>query len=259
MRKLNALIFDVDGTLAETEEAHRVAFNEIFNEYDLDWNWNVQLYGELLAVAGGKERIKFYIESYRPDFKSPDDLTAWIAKLHQQKTVRYNEIITNRPIPLRPGVRRLIEEARREKIRLAIATTTSLQNVVNLLKSSLAPDAITWFDVIAAGDMVSAKKPSPELYHYALKELELPAEQCIAFEDSKIGLQAAMGANIPTLITASNYTRHQDFTGALLALDNLGEPDHPFTVLAGDAGNARYVDMALLRSFYEYTKQKSNW
>jgi len=247
MRKLNALIFDVDGTLAETEEAHRVAFNEIFNEYDLDWDWNVQLYGELLAVAGGKERIKFYLDSYCADLKSPDDLTAWIAKLHQQKTVRYNEIITNRPIPLRPGVRRLIEEARREKIRLAIATTTSLQNVVNLLESSLAPDAVTWFDVIAAGDMVSAKKPAPDLYQYALKELGLPAEQCIAFEDSKIGLQSAMGANIPTLITASDYTRHQDFTGALLALDNLGEPDHPFTVLAGDAGKARYVDMALLQ------------
>jgi HAD superfamily hydrolase (TIGR01509 family) len=247
MKKLNALIFDVDGTLAETEEAHRIAFNEIFKEYDLNWDWDVQLYGELLAVAGGKERIKFYIENYLPDFKSPDNLTAWIAKLHQQKTARYNEIITNRPIELRPGIRRLIEQARREKIRLAIATTTSLPNVSNLLKASLAPDAITWFDVIAAGDMVSAKKPDPELYHYALKELALPAEQCIAFEDSKIGLQSAMGANIPTLITASFYTRHQDFTGALLALDNLGEPEHPFTVLAGDAGNARYVDIALLQ------------
>lgn len=246
MKKLNALIFDVDGTLAETEEAHRIAFNEIFNEYHLDWNWDAQLYGELLAVAGGKERIKFYLERYLPHFKTPDDLIAWIAKLHQQKTVRYNEIITNRPIPLRPGIRRLIEEARREKIRLAIATTTSLQNVINLLESSLAPDAMTWFDVIAAGDMVPAKKPAPDLYHYALKELGLPAEQCIAFEDSNIGLRSAMGANIPTLITASHYTRHQDFTGALLALDNLGEPAQPFTVLMGEAGEARYVDMALL-------------
>ncbi len=244
MKKLNALIFDVDGTLAETEEAHRVAFNETFAEYQLDWHWNVKLYGELLAVTGGKERIKFYLENYPPDYPHSDD---FIAELHQKKTACYNEMLVHRPIPLRPGVRRLLEEARREGIQLAIATTTSLKNVTTLLEYSLTPEAVSWFKVIAAGDMVSAKKPAPDVYHYALKKLGLPAEQCIAIEDSYNGNRSALDAQIPTLITVSNYTRHEDFTGALLVLDHLGEPDQNFTVLAGGVGDARYVDVNMLR------------
>jgi len=247
MAEINALIFDIDGTLAETERAHCVAFNETFAEYNLDWHWNAELYGELLAVTGGKERIKFYLDRYRPDDPRPDNLDAFIAELHQKKTARYNKMLAHRPIPLRLGVRRLLEEARREGIRLAIATTTSLKNVTNLLKYSIAPEAVAWFEVIAAGDMVLAKKPAADIYHYALKELRLKAAQCIAIEDSYNGIRAATGAGIPTLITVSDYTRHQDFTGALLVLDHLGEPDQPFTVLAGDAGDARYVDVAMLR------------
>jgi HAD superfamily hydrolase (TIGR01509 family) len=248
MTKLNALIFDVDGTLAETErDAHRVAFNDTFAEYKLDWHWSVEHYGELLAVTGGKERMKFYLERYRPDYPRPDNLDAFIAELHRNKTARYNDMLRSSPIPLRPGVRRLMEEARREGIRLAIATTTSLDNVTTLLEHSLAPDAVGWFDVIAAGEMVSAKKPAPDIYDYALKKLELPAAQCIAIEDSYNGIRAAKGANVPTLITVSDYTRHEDFTGAELVLNHLGEPDQAFTVLAGNAGEARYVDVAMLR------------
>jgi beta-phosphoglucomutase-like phosphatase (HAD superfamily) len=124
MNELKALIFDVDGTLAETErDGHRVAFNDTFAEYNLDWHWSVKLYGELLAVTGGKERMKFYLDSYRPDYPRPADLDAFIADLHRAKTGRYNDLLKNNPIPLRPGIRRLIEEARREGIRLAIAPT----------------------------------------------------------------------------------------------------------------------------------------
>jgi len=246
MTKLKALIFDVDGTLAETErDAHRVAFNDTFAEYGLDWVWNVELYGELLAVTGGKERMKFYLEHYRPDHPPADD--AFIAELHKNKTARYNKMLRDRPIPPRPGVRRLVEEARREGIRLAIATTTSLENVTTLLERSLAPDAVGWFDVIAAGEMVSAKKPAPDIYNYALTKLGLPAAQCIAIEDSYNGIRSARGANVPTLITVSDYTRNEDFTGALLVLNHLGEPDQAFTVLAGNAGEASYVDVAMLR------------
>ncbi len=246
MTKLKALIFDVDGTLAETErDAHRVAFNETFAEYKLDWDWSVDLYGELLAVTGGKERMKFYLERYRPDVPRVDD--AFIAELHQNKTAHYNEMLRSRPIPLRPGVRRLVEEARCEGIRLAIATTTSLDNVTTLLEHSLAPDAVGWFDVIAAGDMVSLKKPAPDIYDYALKNLGLPAGECIAIEDSYNGIRSAMAANVPTLVTVSDYTRNEDFTGALLVLNHLGEPDQAFTVLAGNAGEASYVDVAMLR------------
>lgn len=248
MNELKALIFDVDGTLAETErDGHRVAFNDTFAEYNLDWHWSVKLYGELLAVTGGKERMKFYLDSYRPDYPRPADLDAFIADLHRAKTARYNDLLKNNPIPLRPGIRRLMEEARREGIRLAIATTTSINNVTTLLECSLDPNAINWFDAIAAGDMVPAKKPAADIYQLALQKLGLTAEQCIAFEDSKNGIRSAMGANIPTLVTVSDYTRHEDFTGALLVLDHLGESEQPFTVLAGNVGNSHYVDVAMLR------------
>jgi len=251
MAELKALIFDVDGTLAETErDAHRVAFNDTFAENKLDWDWSVELYGELLAVTGGKERMKFYLERYRPDFPRPNDLDGFVAELHKQKTAHYTNLLVQHPIPLRPGVRRLLEEARREGIRLAIATTTTPQNVTSLLENSLAPESLDWFEVIAAGNAVPDKKPAPDIYHYALEKLELPAENCIAFEDSQNGIRSAIAANLSTLITVSDYTRNEDFSGALLVLNHLGEPEQPFTVLAGESGEASYVDLAMLRRLH---------
>ena len=248
MNELKALIFDVDGTLAETErDAHRVAFNETFAQYHLDWHWSVELYGELLAVTGGKERIKFYLDRYRPDYQPPNNLDAFIAELHQQKTARYNAMLVNNPIPLRPGVRRLLKAARDEGLHLAIATTTSLQNVITLLEGSLGPATANWFKVIAAGDVVAAKKPAPDIYHYALKALGLKPTQCLAIEDSGNGIRSALGADIPTIITVNDYTRQEDFTGALLVVDHLGEPEQPVTVLAGEIGTNKYVDIAVLR------------
>jgi HAD superfamily hydrolase (TIGR01509 family) len=248
MAELKALIFDVDGTLAETErDAHRVAFNETFAKYKLNWHWSVEQYGELLAVTGGKERMKFYLKRDHPDYSPPSDLNGFIAELHNNKTARYNELLTQYPISLRPGVRRLLEEARCSGLRLAIATTTTLLNVKTLLEHSLSYDAMEWFDVIAAGDIVPAKKPAPDVYDYVLKELGLSAEQCIAFEDSGNGICSAKAANLRTIITINDYTENEDFTGAELVLNHLGEPDNPFTVLAGDAGDACYVDISLLR------------
>lgn len=248
MSELQALIFDVDGTLAETErDAHRVAFNETFAQYHLDWDWSVELYGELLTVTGGKERIQFYLDRYRQDYSRPSNLNAFITELHQEKTARYNAMLVNQPIPLRPGVHRLLAEARQEGLRLAIATTTSLQNVITLLEGSLGTAAVNWFEVIAAGDLVTAKKPAPDIYHYALKALKLKPTQCLAIEDSGNGIRSALGAHIPTIITVNDYTRHEDFTGALLVVDHLGEPNQPLTVLAGKVAPVQYVDIALLR------------
>lgn len=245
MTKLKALIFDVDGTLAETErDAHRIAFNETFAAHELGWDWSVKLYGDLLAVTGGKERMKFYAKQYHPS--DPPLTDQYIAELHKDKTARYNAMLVNNPIPLRPGVRRIIEEARAEGIRLAISTTTSPKNVSSLLENSLTADAMSWFEVVAAGDIVEAKKPASDIYDYALKELKLKPEECFAFEDSGNGIRSALGANIPTIITVNDYTAHENFTGAKLVLNNLGEPDQAFTVLAGDAGDAKYVDMAML-------------
>ncbi|MDM8565393.1 HAD family hydrolase [Candidatus Halobeggiatoa sp. HSG11] len=249
MKELQALLFDVDGTLAETErDAHRVAFNETFAEYKLDWNWSIKLYGKLLAVTGGKERMKFFLDKYRPGYKQLNDAHDFIIELHKNKTKRYNNMLRDNPLVLRPGVRRLLEEARNEGVRLGIATTTTPENVTSLLEHSLAPDAVSWFEVIAAGSMAKAKKPAPDIYNYALQQMNLQADQCIAIEDSQNGIRSAQAAGIPTLITVSNYTRNEDFSGAMLVLDNLGEPNQPLTVLKGDVGDATYVNINLLKN-----------
>jgi HAD superfamily hydrolase (TIGR01509 family) len=245
MTQLQALIFDVDGTLADTErDGHRIAFNRAFAEAGLDWNWSVSLYGELLEVAGGKERIRFYLNKYSPDFQPPAEWDKFLAGLHALKTKHYQELLATGAIPLRPGVKRLLEEARKEGVRLAIASTSALPNVTALLKETLDTD---WFEVIAAGDIVPAKKPAPDIYYYVLDVMGLAADDCLVFEDSPQGLQAAQKAGLKTVVTVNGYTEKQDFAGASLVVSHLGEPEQSFSVLAGDAGNASYVDMALAR------------
>jgi HAD superfamily hydrolase (TIGR01509 family) len=245
---LAAFIFDVDGTLADTErDGHRVAFNQAFAEAGLDWHWDVDLYGALLAVTGGKERMRYYLDQYRPDWVRPAGLDRLIAQLHAAKTRFYTELLAHGGIPLRPGVGRLLDEARSAGIRLAIATTTTPENVTALLAHALAPEAVDWFEVIAAGDVVPAKKPAPDIYQYALAKLGMDAEECLAFEDSVNGLRAARDAGLRTVITVNDYTLEQDFTDAALVLDQLGEPTAPFSVLAASVPihDKTYFDLSL--------------
>ncbi|WP_013323490.1 HAD family hydrolase [Gloeothece verrucosa] len=244
MSKLQALIFDVDGTLAETERyGHRLAFNQAFSQAKLSWDWSESIYGELLAVAGGKERIRYYLQQYNPEFQSPSDLDQFIAQLHLSKTQYYRDLLGQGAIPLRPGVKRLIEEARSQGIIIAIATTSALPNVLALLEPTLPPH---WFEVIAAGDIVAAKKPAPDIYYYVLDKLGLAAGECLVFEDSYHGLQAATKAGLKTIVTVNDYTKDQDFSEAILVLDHLGEPDLPFTIMKGIELNSQYVDVSLL-------------
>lgn len=258
MSQLQALIFDVDGTLADTErDGHRVAFNRAFADAGLDWDWSVQLYGELLEVTGGKERIRYFLDRYRPEFQRPDDLDAFIAGLHRAKTDHYTAMLADGAIPMRAGVARLLNEARAAGMRLAIATTTTPANVTALLKYALAPDAESWFEVIAAGDIVPAKKPAPDIYHYALEQMGLSADDCLAFEDSQNGIVSSRDAGLETVVVVNGYTREHDFSGALLVIDEFGEPDTPFTVLAGDAGGARCFDLELARRLHAQGRRRS--
>jgi HAD superfamily hydrolase (TIGR01509 family) len=250
MPQLQAVIFDVDGTLADTErDGHRVAFNRAFAAAGLDWEWSVELYGKLLEITGGKERIRFYLEQYNPDAILPETLGSTlaeqIASLHAAKTKYYEQLLAENVIPLRPGVKRLLLEAREQGIRLAIATTTTPANVTALLENALSPEAMGWFEVIGAGDIVPAKKPAPDIYHYVLQALDLAPEVCLAMEDSRQGLRSALQAGLTTVITVNGYTQHQDFSGAALVIDQLGEPDAGFQTIAGDSGQSTYFDVAL--------------
>ncbi len=250
MPDLQALLFDVDGTLADTErDGHRVAFNLAFRAAGLDWDWSVEAYGSLLAVAGGKERIRHFIATERPSFSPPQDLNTFVAQLHRAKTDHYTQLLGQGKIPLRPGVQRLLAEARQAGIRLGIVTTTTPANVTALLESTLGPDSLRWFELIAAGDVVPAKKPAADIYHYTLEAMKLLPQQCLAFEDSYNGIVSSTRAGIPTVITVNDYTCNQNFAGAALVLNHLGDPGLPFQVLGGqDPGAATYFDLNLARS-----------
>jgi HAD superfamily hydrolase (TIGR01509 family) len=247
MSKLEALIFDVDGTLADTErDGHRIAFNQAFKEFNLDWHWDEELYGKLLAVTGGKERMAFYLEKFNTDYAVDDSTADLIKELHAAKTRHYTELLASSAIPLRPGVKRLINEARSKGMRIAISTTTTPANVTALLEHALAPGSSDWFEVIAAGDIVPAKKPAPDIYDWALEKLNLPAESCLAFEDSVNGIKSSQGAHLKTIITINGYTQHDDFDGAAIVLDNMGEPDASFNTISGDNHGHSYIDLDML-------------
>ena len=252
MYRPNALIFDVDGTLADTErDGHRVAFNRAFGEAGLDWDWSVDLYGRLLSVTGGKERIQYFLDEFHRSFRRPEDLNGFIADLHRSKTRHYMAMMAEGAIPLRPGVRRLLEEARAAGVRLAIATTTTPENVTALIGSTLPAGAAGWFEVIGAGDIVERKKPAPDIYSWVLQQMSLKPQEVMAFEDSAHGVTAAHQAGISQIVvTVNDYTRSQDFADAAVVLDHLGECDSPATALAGEAPRDGVVNLSYLEMLF---------
>jgi HAD superfamily hydrolase (TIGR01509 family) len=240
MSALQALIFDVDGTLAETEELHREAFNEAFAAAALPWRWDRPLYAELLAVTGGKERIAHFEQVMRHPAPLPP---AQVAALHRDKTARYTARVAAGGLALRPGVRRLLQDARAAGLKLAIATTTSRPNVDALL-AACAPVPV--FDVIAAGDEVAAKKPAPDIYTLALQRLELPPSACIALEDTANGLRSARGAGLACVMTVSAYGGTGPFENAACVVSHLGDADEPAELIAGPPLAGGMVDLAYL-------------
>jgi HAD superfamily hydrolase (TIGR01509 family) len=258
MASLKAIIFDVDGTLADTEELHRQAFNLAFNEFGMDWQWSPAEYHELLLVSGGRERIERYLEfrEFEPDARKRHRLAR---SVHERKSEIYRTLLTGTGIALRPGVERLIREAVRTGVKLGIATSSSRRNVETLLATTLGSGGIDLFEVVVTCDIVEEKKPSPAVYREVLARLALQPEDCVAIEDTRNGNLAALAAGITTIITTHAYTVDNDFRGAALVIDQLGEPDRPFRVLEGDADGAGWVDVALLRKLVSRVPAGAGW
>lgn len=217
---LQALIFDVDGTLAETEELHRRAFNETFAEAGLPWVWSQAAYKELLKTTGGKERMARHATEIGID---PASLP--IAELHRAKTARYVDLMARGEIALRPGIDALIREARVAGRKVGVATTTSFENVEALARAVWGKGAREVFDDVAAGDMVAAKKPAPDVYDLALRQLGVAAADAVALEDSRNGLRSAQAAGLRCVISPGPYTADEDFSGADLIVGCFTELD----------------------------------
>jgi HAD superfamily hydrolase (TIGR01509 family) len=218
---LRALIFDVDGTLAETEEAHRLAFNQAFAESGLDWVWDRTTYHVLLDVSGGAERLRSFINGLPPQ-QQPPHLDALIADLHRRKSTIYTARLKAGEFGFRPGVLRLMAEARRQGLVLAIASNTSRRGVEALLERATDEWGIAHpFAAIACGEDAPRKKPDPQVYQLVLDHLGLPAASCLAIEDSTNGVRAAISAGLAVVVSKSICTLRSDFTGARAVFDNL--------------------------------------
>jgi len=220
MTQLRALLFDVDGTLAETErDGHRVAFNQAFLEHGLPWHWSERRYGELLAITGGKERIAHFAAEEEPGWLRRPAAMDTIAAIHASKNRRYQELVAGGAIALRRGLRSLLAEARRAGLRMGVVTTTSRGNLDALLAVTLDRESRDALTPRISGEDVRHKKPDPECYRLALQHLGLQPEQALAVEDSRNGLLAARGAGLQVLIVRSFYFEREDFGGAWQVAD----------------------------------------
>ena len=223
-RKLQALIFDCDGVLVDTErDGHRVAFNRAFAKKGLNIEWDVHLYGDLLKVSGGKERMRHYFNTHQ----WPDNITDkddFIKDLHQLKTECFMQIIESSQLPLRPGVARLVDEAIEDDITLVVCSTSNERAVSLVVERLLGPERRSCFATIFAGDVVSRKKPDPEIYNLAAHQLNLEPTQCVVVEDSRNGFLAAQAAGMHCIVTTNGYTEHEDFSQADLVVSELGDP-----------------------------------
>jgi HAD superfamily hydrolase (TIGR01509 family) len=229
---LKALIFDCDGVLVDTErDAHRPGFNRAFAEHGIDAEWSVELYAKLLLTAGGKERMVVYFDEFGwPEGADTDEAKKeLILALHQTKTRITSEIVAE--LPVRPGVLRIIDEARAAGVRLGVCTTSN-PKFIDAVLDLFGTERKAAFEFVHAGDVVAKKKPAPDIYLLALETLGLPASDCVVVEDSRNGLLAATRAGIATLVTMSTYTHEEDFTEAARVVSELGDEPNVQVTLA---------------------------
>jgi HAD superfamily hydrolase (TIGR01509 family) len=222
---LRAIIFDCDGVLVDTErDGHRVGFNRAFKQFGIDADWDVALYGKLLQVAGGKERMRAYFDEYGwpAGAESEEAKDALIKDLHKAKTEITASLVGEGALQLRPGVSRIVDEALASDVILGVCTTSNPRFIEAVL-DLFGPERKARFGFVHAGDVVAKKKPDPEIYELAKMSLRLPVHECIVIEDSRNGLLAAKGAALPTLITTSTYTVDEDFSEADRVVPELGD------------------------------------
>ena len=228
---MKALIFNCDGAIVDSErDGHRVAFNEAFKQMGIKVDWSTGLYGSLLKIAGGKERLRYYFDIYGWPRKY-NDREQLIRDLHELKTESYIKIIRDGKIPLRTGILRLIDDAFNEGILVAICSASSEQTVHLLAERLLGAERMKHIAGIFAGDMVSMKKPDPAIYDLTSSELKTDPRQCVVIEDSRIGLLAATGAGMHCVITKSFYTQNEDFFEADAVYEELGDPPEEHATL----------------------------
>ncbi len=246
---LEAVIFDVDGTLAETEELHRQAFNEAFERHGRDWRWDRAAYHDLLAVEGGLARIRAHVEAVAPRELANLEHAGALEAIHATKSAIYPSLV-EQGVPLRPGVARLLRDVRSSGLKLAACTTSTRETFEALILGALGFDALDWFSAVVAREDVDAVKPDPAPYLATLDRLGVAAGAAMVIEDSGRGLAAARAAGVETLAVPGLYTRDDDLSGAALAVSDLGEPAAPFEVLAGDPGPFGYVSTDALRVWH---------
>lgn len=249
--RLKALIFDCDGVIAETErDGHRVAFNRAFKEAGLDVEWSVDEYRELVKIAGGKERMKAYFAKHSDIFPPERFNELYINALHKRKTEIFMDMNVKGELPIRPGIKRIIEEAHNRGIILSVCSTSNEKSVISLLESVLGPQYLNWFDGIFAGDIVKAKKPAPDIYNLVKERFGLQGPECFVVEDSRNGLLAAKAAGMHCIVTVSFYSTDEDFSEADAVVSSLGESDQPVEFLKWpsdlDSSSFKYITVDAL-------------
>jgi HAD superfamily hydrolase (TIGR01509 family) len=253
---VNALIFDCDGVLADTERyGHLPSFNQTFREFGLPLEWSEDDYGRKLQIAGGKERMA---SELTPEFvqanrlpADPDALAAEVAKWHKRKTQLYTEMVAAGKLPPRPGIARIIRDAQDAGWTLGVASTSAEPSVRAILDGAAGPERAARFDLVLAGDVVAHKKPAPDIYLLALEHLGVDPARVLVIEDSRNGLEAAHAAGLRCVVTVNGYTEKEDFSEAMLVVSSLGDPDGEQTTVMANRSAARpgaYVTIADLEA-----------
>ncbi|MDR0602203.1 MAG: HAD-IA family hydrolase [Treponema sp.] len=224
--KAEALLFDCDGVLAETErDGHRVAYNRAMKELGLDIEWTVEEYAELVLISGGKERLRFFFDKNPRRFPPEEFDAGLIQRIYSEKTEIFKGMVNKGAIPPRSGIARLIREAHAEGIMLFVCSTSHRESVEALIRYNYGTECLSWFTELFCGDIVACKKPAPDVYILPADKYHLNKGACFVIEDSRNGLLAARNAGMHCLVTQSYYTTREDFSGADIVTTCLGDPD----------------------------------